>query len=113
MLAAKAIRRKFGDNLREAQDEKKWIVMLGRAGFAARGVVLVLMGAFLIKAAWQYDPDQATGIAGASEHCKGHCTARHCWGSQPSGWHAWACLSLVKQLVGGSRCRQGAPARLA
>jgi hypothetical protein len=65
VLAVQAIRGNFGDNLTEAQDEKKWIFLLGRVGFAARGVVLILMGAFLTKAAWQYDPGQATGIAGA------------------------------------------------
>jgi hypothetical protein len=65
VLAVQAVRGKFGDNLREAQDEKKWIVLLGRVGFAARGVVLVLVGVFLTKAAWQYDSNQATGIAGA------------------------------------------------
>ena len=70
-LAVQAIRRKFGDNVREAHKEKKWIVVFGRAGFAARGVVLVLVGAFLIKAAWQYDPDQATGIAGALQALQG------------------------------------------
>ena len=50
---------------------KKWIVMLGRAGFAARGGVLVLIDAFLTKAALQYDPDQATGIAGALRALQG------------------------------------------
>ena len=111
MLAAKAIRGKFGDS--EAQDEKKWIVMLGRAGFAARGVVLVLMGAFLVKAAWQYDPDQATGIAGASRALQGTLYGAPLLGVTAIGL---ACLGLFE--LGQAARRQlsvpsGAPARLA
>jgi type VI protein secretion system component VasK len=39
--------------------------MLGRAGFAARGFVFLLVGAFLSMAAWYYEPQQAVGVAGA------------------------------------------------
>ena len=113
MLAVKAIRGKFGDNLREAQDEKKWIVMLGRAGFAARGVVLVLMGAFLTRAAWQYDPDQATGIAGALRALQGTSYGAPLLGVTAIGL---ACFGLF-ELGQAARRRfpvpSGAPARLA
>ena len=113
VLAVKAIRGKFGDNLREAQDEKKWIVMLGRAGFAARGVVLVLMGAFLTRAAWQYDPDQATGIAGALRALQGTSYGAPLLGVTAIGL---ACFGLF-ELGQAARRRfpvpSGAPARLA
>jgi hypothetical protein len=35
------------------------------AGLVARGVVFVLVGAFLLRAAWEYDPDEAVGVDGA------------------------------------------------
>jgi hypothetical protein len=41
------------------------IITLGVLGYAARGVVFGLIGAFLIHAAWRYDAAKATGIAGA------------------------------------------------
>ena len=34
-------------------------------GYAARGVLFGLIGVFLLHAAWEYDPSQATGVAGA------------------------------------------------
>lgn len=64
-LGAKAIAGDFRSKLPRREPETGWIVMLGRAGFAARGFVFVLVGAFLSMAAWYYDPQQAVGVAGA------------------------------------------------
>jgi Domain of Unknown Function (DUF1206) len=46
-LGAKAIAGDFRSKLPRREPETGWIVMLGRAGFAARGFVFVLVGAFL------------------------------------------------------------------
>ena len=62
---AKAIAGDFRSKLSRREPETGWIVMLGRAGFAARGFVFVLVGAFLSMAAWYFDPQQAVGVAGA------------------------------------------------
>jgi hypothetical protein len=40
-----------------------WIVRLGRFGVAARGVVFVIIGWFLIRAALRSDPSEAGGVA--------------------------------------------------
>ena len=37
----------------------------GRAGYAARGIVLLVVGAFFIIAAIQHDPREAIGLSGA------------------------------------------------
>ena len=42
-----------------------WTVRSGRLGMAARGVVFILMGLFLIRASIQSDANQARGLAGA------------------------------------------------
>jgi hypothetical protein len=34
-------------------------------GHVARGLVFGLMGFFLVRAAWQYDPEEAVGLDGA------------------------------------------------
>jgi hypothetical protein len=44
---------------------KKWIVRWGRLGIAARGIVFGVVGTFLIRAALEYDPQQARGLGGA------------------------------------------------
>ena len=36
---------------------------LGQIGYAARSTVLVLVGAFLVRAAWEFDPDEAKGLS--------------------------------------------------
>lgn len=42
-----------------------WVIPLGRAGFAARAVVFLVVGGFLLVAAWQTDPSEARGLGGA------------------------------------------------
>lgn len=59
---------KFRKDLREHQmneNARPWAIALGVAGHAARGVVFGLIGVFLVRAALQYDPQEAIGIDGA------------------------------------------------
>ncbi|MBI0539789.1 DUF1206 domain-containing protein [Roseomonas sp. KE2513] len=42
-----------------------WVIPLGRAGYAARAVVFLVIGGFLLVAAWQSDPSEARGLGGA------------------------------------------------
>ncbi|MDX1584937.1 MAG: DUF1206 domain-containing protein, partial [Thermoanaerobaculia bacterium] len=42
-----------------------WVIRLSRFGMAARGVVFTIIGWFLLQAAWQHDPQEAQGLAGA------------------------------------------------
>jgi hypothetical protein len=44
---------------------RKWIVIAGRLGYGAQGVVLSIIGIFLIVAAMQHDPHQAKGLDSA------------------------------------------------
>jgi hypothetical protein len=46
-------------------DALRWAVRFGRCGMAARGLVFAVIGFFLIRAALNYDPRQAKGIAEA------------------------------------------------
>lgn len=43
---------------------RPWIRRLGRFGMAARGVVLALLGSFLVVSGWQHEPGEARGIGG-------------------------------------------------
>jgi hypothetical protein len=44
---------------------RQWTERWGRLGIAARGMVLVIVGTFLIRAALEYDPQEARGLGGA------------------------------------------------
>ena len=64
----RGLSRKFRKDLKEEQmgsEERRWYSALGIVGHCARGVVFLLVGLFLVRAAWQYDPKEAIGLDGA------------------------------------------------
>ena len=64
----RAVTRKFKDRLKLGQmstAEKRWTMRIGVIGHAARMVVFGLVGAFLIRAAYEYDPKETVGLDGA------------------------------------------------
>ncbi|XHX79114.1 MAG: DUF1206 domain-containing protein [Stenomitos frigidus ULC029] len=50
-----------------SETEQTWTVRLGRLGLAARGIVFVVIGFFLIQAARQSNPKHVQGLGGALE----------------------------------------------
>jgi hypothetical protein len=48
-----------------APDAQAWIVRAGQLGIGARGVVLALVGGFLVRAALRRDPGEAGGLSNA------------------------------------------------
>jgi hypothetical protein len=66
--AYRAVTRKFLEDLelrKMSKREERWFTALGVFGHLARAVVFVLVGAFLVRAAYQYDPQEAIGLDGA------------------------------------------------
>lgn len=64
----RAITRRFMKNMKlrkMSELEEKAFTIIGVVGHLARGVVFGLIGFFLVRAAWQYDPDEAVGLDGA------------------------------------------------
>jgi hypothetical protein len=57
-------------------DKRPWIVSLGRMGFAARGVVFLMIGGFLILAAIHSNSSEVQGLGGALQALQ----------QQPYGW---------------------------
>jgi hypothetical protein len=59
---------KFRKDLKEGQmggEERRWYTAIGVIGHAARGAVFLLIGFFIVRAAWEYDPKEAIGLDGA------------------------------------------------
>lgn len=59
---------KFRKDLKEGQmggQERRWYTAIGVVGHAARGAVFLLIGFFIVRAAWEYDPKEAIGLDGA------------------------------------------------
>jgi hypothetical protein len=63
---------------------RRWVVGIGRLGFAARGVVFVLVGAFLILAGIHSSSKEAIGLGGALKALE----------QQPYGWAILAVTAL-------------------
>jgi len=62
---ARAFQGKFPEQLRVGDlggEQDEWAHRLGILGLVARGIVFGLAGLFLIRAAWQADPQQAGGL---------------------------------------------------
>lgn len=56
-------RKKLNLNSLDA-DRKKWLVNISRFGIAARGVVFIMIGFFVLQAAHNYDPQKVRGLDG-------------------------------------------------
>ena len=64
----RALSRNFKDDLhteRMSETTKRWTTVAGVVGYLARGVVFLIVGWFIVKAAVEYDPDEAIGLDGA------------------------------------------------
>ena len=46
-------------------DEERWLTRLGQLGYAAQGIVLGMIGIFLLVAAKAASPGEARGVGGA------------------------------------------------
>lgn len=64
----RGLSQRFRKDMKEGQMEKEerpLYAAIGVLGHVARGVIFGLVGWFLVKAAWEYDPKEAIGIDGA------------------------------------------------
>lgn len=57
-----AFRAKFKENLKmgKVNDQAKhWPVLVGKIGLVSRSIIFLLIGIFIVKAAWHYNPEEA------------------------------------------------------
>lgn len=62
---------KFEKRLQVDQSKLRWATPISRFGLLARGFVFLIIGGFIALAAYNYDPQQARGLAGALETLQG------------------------------------------
>jgi hypothetical protein len=75
-FALRAWRGRVTDYLALDANTRRWAVPLGRLGFAARGLVFVLIGGFVVLAALHSNSSEVKGLGGALQSLQ----------SQPYGW---------------------------
>ncbi|HXV33762.1 MAG TPA: DUF1206 domain-containing protein [Gaiellaceae bacterium] len=97
--AYKALSGSFRDELREEAmhaSARPWYIGLGVAGHLARAVVFALIGVFVLRAAWQYDPDEAVGLDGALQKLAGQAYGAFLLGAVALGLAAYGLFCLVQ-----------------
>lgn len=79
---------------------RRWILGLGRIGFAARGIVLAVVGGFLVDAALRSNPGTARGIGGALRTLEGQPYGPWLLSGVAAGLAAFGILQLVRARYG-------------
>lgn len=63
----RAAKEKFVRRLDMPHEVARKVIPVCKAGFIARGIVYLIIGGFLVVAAWRHDPSEARGLEGALE----------------------------------------------
>ena len=95
----RGVTKKFKKDLRTEQMSaraEKWVTRVGVVGYMARAVVYALIGVFLIRAAWQYDPDEAVGLDGALQKLASQTFGPLLLGVVAAGVFAYGVLYFVR-----------------
>ena len=97
--AYRALSGSFQDKLHEEQmsgAERPWYTAFGIAGHLARAVVFAMIGFFVVRAAYQYDPDEAIGLDGALQKLAGEAYGPYLLGAVALGLGAYGLFCLVE-----------------
>jgi len=95
----RALSRNFEKDLKVEQmsgGERRLVCAVGRAGFAARGVVFTLIGIFVVKAALEYDPKEPVGLDGALQRLSEQPYGSALLGTVAAGLIAFGVFSLAR-----------------
>jgi Domain of Unknown Function (DUF1206) len=97
--AYRAVSGSFRKELREEAMHaaaRPWYMAFGVVGHLARGVVFALVGFFVLRAAWQYDPDEAIGLDEALQKLAGESYGAFLLGAVALGLAAYGLFCLVQ-----------------
>jgi hypothetical protein len=83
-IAMRAFTDDFKRQLDLGSEPSRWMELLARFGFAARAAVYLLVGGFLMVAAWHANSREAKGLGGALQSLR----------EQPYGWILLGALAL-------------------
>ena len=83
------------------RDREKWLVNISRFGIAARGVVFIMIGFFVLQAAHNYDPQKVKGLDGVLATL-----VQQPWGKVLLALMAFGLLSYAIYLLLQARFRQ-------
>jgi hypothetical protein len=97
--AYRALSGSFRDDLREEQmsgAEHSWYTAFGVIGHLARAIVFGMIGVFVLRAAVEYDPDEAIGLDGALQKLAGEAYGAWLLGAVALGLGMYGLFCLVE-----------------
>ena len=103
-----AVRASFLRELAVSSAHAGWIKTLGRIGFSARFVVFLLVGGFIVVAAYEADASEARGLGGALRTLQGQPYGAWLLAAVAAGLIAFACMRGVYARFGVLPGRRGA-----
>jgi len=77
-------------------DAAQWVVPLGRLGFAARGVVFLIIGIFVMLAALHSNPQEVVGLSGALRALQGQPFGQFLYGVVALGLAAFGVFEFAE-----------------
>lgn len=95
----KAYKGKFRKHLQLSMispQQRKWAIILGQIGIAARGIVFATIGVFLTQAALTFDPNRAKGLGEALAALAAQPFGRWILGGVALGLIAYSIYSLIE-----------------
>ena len=95
----RGVRRKFLDDSKTEQMPsvvRTWFTILGTIGHVARAVVFAMVAVFLLKAAYDYEANEAIGLDGALAKLYNAAYGSWLLGAVAAGLIAFSCFSLVE-----------------
>ena len=87
---------KHWDTARMSATARRWCERIGLVGLVARAIVFGLIGAFMIKAAVEYDPREAIGLDGALQKLANQAYGSWLLGLTAAGLVAYALFCLIE-----------------
>lgn len=98
-MAVRAFRQKFEDNLKTGQMPgrlRSATRLIGTTGLASRGLVFVLIGGFLVKAALDFEPQKAKGLDASLKTLAGQAYGPYLLFAAAVGLLAFAVWSFIE-----------------
>jgi hypothetical protein len=95
----KGLSAKFRKRLKLGQmsyAKKAWATLIGKIGYVARGVVFLLAGSFLVRAALYYNPGEAKGLEGVFDTLAQRAFGQWMMGVVAAGLIAYGIYTLVE-----------------
>jgi hypothetical protein len=97
--AVRGLLRKFEKDLRTYQMSRRareWLARVGQVGWTVRGAVFVLIGAFLVQAALEFDAKESKGLDGALDELARQPYGRYLVGAVAAGLAAYGVFQFVR-----------------